>query len=71
MTGHEFIKMCYLLAEPSVDIDETAVPIDCTKHTLKESVWERIVNAYAGDDHNKSVDAAMWCLNSGPQLVAD
>lgn len=71
MTAHEFIRACYLNAEPSVDLDKTNEPVDCTKHTLKESLWNKIVNEYAGDDHNKLTDAAMWCLCSGPQLVAD
>lgn len=71
MTAKEFIRACYLNAEPSVDVeDESVKKIDCTKHTLKESVYENLVNEYAGDDHNKRVDCAMWCLCSGPQLVA-
>ena len=38
MTAHEFIRACYLNAEPSVDLDKTNEPVDCTKHTLKESL---------------------------------
>lgn len=70
MTAHEFIRACYLNAEPSVDLDSVNEPVDCRNHTLKESVWERLVKEFAGDDYNRSVDAAMWCLCSGPQLVA-
>lgn len=70
MTAHEFIRACYLNAEPSVDLDTVNDPVDCRKHTLKESVWQNLVDEYAGDNYGKRVDAAMWCLNSGPQLVA-
>lgn len=71
MDAKEFIRLCYLLSEPSVDLDKTTEKVDCSKHTLKCSVWDAILRAYAGDDKAKRTDAAMWCVCSGPQLVED
>ncbi len=67
-----FIREIYLNATPSVDLalitEEKSV--DCTKHTIPCSVYDRIVAEYAETEDDKMA-AFMFMLQSGPQLVRD
>jgi len=44
----QFIHDCYLLAEPSVDLDKVTAdnPIDCCKHTLRTVIYDYLINNY-------------------------
>ena len=67
-----FIREVYLRSEPSVDLQ--LVPdgeqVDCTKHTIKMSVYDKICEEYCESEDDK-FGANMFMLNSGPQLIED
>lgn len=65
-----FVREVYLRSEPSVDLD--LVPdgeqVDCTKHTLKMSVYDKLLEEFCEKDGDRT-DANLFMLRSGPQLV--
>ena len=72
-----FIRECYLRSEPSVDLNEVTSdnPIDCCKHRLAETEYEKILQEYGVTDergnaieHDWLCGCNMWMLQSGPQL---
>lgn len=67
MDARGFIRAVYKAATPSVDFD-AAKSIDCCKHTILMSVYERILDEYTQNDDEK-IDCNLWMLNQGPQLV--
>ncbi len=78
--GNDFIREVYLNATPSVDLRDvsSATPIDCCQYTIHISVYERIEGEFDllergdGDDGRRAevrLDANLWLLNCGPQLV--
>lgn len=68
----QFIHDCYLLAEPSVDLDEVTTdnPIDCCKHTLLCSVYDSLLEEYC-ENNDEQFACNMWLLQSGTQLKED
>lgn len=65
-----FVREVYLRSEPSVDLD--LVPdgeqVDCTKHTLKMSVYDKLLEEFCEKDGDRTA-ANLFMLRSGPQLV--
>lgn len=68
---NKFMRDIYLAAEPSVDIDalKEGEQIDCRKHSLKLSEYERILAEFAENNLDKIMFGNMWMLNSGPRLT--
>ena len=78
--GHAFMRECYLRSTPSVDLDEVTSenPIDCCKHRLSQSDYEKILQEFGitnehGEtlEHDRLVGCNMWMLGSGPSLYKD
>lgn len=67
MDARGFIRAVYKAATPSVDFDAVE-SIDCRKHTILESVYERILDEYTQNDDEK-FNCNMWLLHQGPLLV--
>ena len=67
-----FIREVYLRSTPSVDL--RLVPdgeqVDCCKHTIPMSVYDELLAEYC-ENSNEKMQANMWMLMSGPQLVED
>ena len=65
-----FIREVYLRSEPSVDLDLVTEPksVDCTKHTIKMSVYNALIDEFCESEKERGY-AAMFMLMSGPQLV--
>ena len=67
-----FVREVYLRSTPSVDLD--LVPdgeqVDCTKHTILMSVYERLLDEYCETEEDR-MSANAFMLSSGPQLVRD
>lgn len=73
------MREVYLNAVPSVDLNEVSAdaPIDCRKHTIPESVYERIVSEFDLMDRGDGNDGlraetrlsmGLWLLNGGPRI---
>ena len=65
-----FVREIYLRSTPSVDLDLVTEQVDCTKHTIPMSVYDAIVEEYSETKDDKFA-AAMFMLQSGPQLIED
>lgn len=65
-----FVREVYLRSTPSVDLDLVTEQVDCTKHTIPMSVYEELLAEYCENDEER-VQANMFMLMSGPQLVED
>ena len=67
-----FIREVYLRSVPSVDIDllNEGEKVDCTKHTIKFSVYDALIAEYCETPDDKMA-CNMFMLQSGPQLVED
>ena len=67
-----FIREVYLRSTPSVDLD--LVPdgekVDCTKHTIKCSEYDKLLAEYC-ENSNEKMACNMFMLQSGPQLIED
>ena len=65
-----FIREVYLRSEPSVDLDQVpdGEQVDCTEHTIKVSVYDKLLDEFCESDKDRS-SAAMFMIMSGPQLV--
>lgn len=67
-----FVREVYLRSTPSVDLD--LIPegerVDCTKHTLKTSVYDQLLAEYC-ENKDERFACNMFMLQSGPQLVED
>ena len=65
-----FVREVYLRSTPSVDLD--LVPdgeqVDCTKHTIKMSVYDSILEEYK-EKEGDVIAAAFFMLGNGPQLI--
>ena len=70
ISGKEFVREVYLRSIPSVDLD--LVPdgeqVDCSKHTIKMSVYDELLAKYC-ENADEKFSANMFMLMSGPQLV--
>lgn len=68
----DFIHDCYLLAEPSVDLDKVTTdnPVDCCKYTLRTVIYDYLVDHYCENEDDKYA-CNIWMLQSGPQLKED
>lgn len=68
-----FIRELYLRSEPSVDID--LVPegeqVDCSKHTLKRSVYDKLLEEFCENSDDDRMQAQLMLIMMGPQLVDD
>lgn len=53
---------------PSVDLETVVGQVDCCKHTILMSVYERIQSEFCESDDDRFA-ANMFILMSGPQLV--
>lgn len=73
MTFGDFVRECYLQSTPSIDLKEVKEGefVKSWEHKLAASVYEKLVTEFAGDDKDKIIACALWCLNSGPSLVND
>jgi hypothetical protein len=67
-----FVREVYLRSTPSVDLDlvTEAKSVDCTKHTIKMSVYDELLAEYC-ENKEERMSANMFMLMSGPQLVVD
>lgn len=67
-----FIREVYLRSVPSVDLD--LVPegekVDCSKHTLKMSEYDKLLNEYC-ENTDERFACNMFMVQSGPQLIED
>ena len=65
-----FIREVYLRSTPSVDLDLVTEQVDCTKHTIKCSVYDQLLDEYC-ENKDERFACNMFMLQSGPQLVED
>lgn len=65
-----FIREVYLRSTPSVDLELVTEKVDCTKHTIKVSVYDELLAEYC-ENADERFAANMFMLRSGPQLVDD
>lgn len=67
-----FIREVYLRSTPSVDLDllPDGEKVDCTKHTMKCSVYDELLEEFCETSDEKFA-CNMFMLQSGPQLVED
>ena len=63
-----FVREVYLRSVPSVDLDLVTEQVDCTKHTIKTSVYDELLAEYC-ENSDERFAANMFMLRSGPQLV--
>ena len=71
MDAKNFIRDCYLLSEPSIDLDKVNCgEVDCTKHRLATSTYEMLLEKYTKTDDER-LACNLWCLNQGPALYDD
>lgn len=70
MKKEGIVREIYLRSEPSIDLDlvTEAKSVDCTKHTLKMSVYDAILEEYC-EDQDERTAVNMFMVMSGPQLV--
>ena len=71
-----FMRECYLRSVPSIDLDlitgEGNDKVDCTKHTLKASEYNKILDEFGvSEDEGYLLACNMWMLQSGPHLEND
>ena len=71
-----FMRECYLRSAPSIDLDLVSGKeddkVDCTKHTLKMSDYDKILEEFGViEDEGYLLACNMWMLQSGPQLEND
>lgn len=74
MNFYEFERECYLRSTPSVDLNDATPenPIDCTKHTLLLSKYEKILKEFEVEPNTGEMGYCnMWCLNCGPHIIND
>lgn len=67
-----FVRECYLRSTPSVDLNNVTSdnPIDCCKHTLSVSEYEKILSEFDVQPNTDTYCACnMWLLQSGPNLT--
>lgn len=64
------IREIYLRSVPSVDLDlvEEGKQVDCTKHTIKMSVYDAILDEFCENKEDRFA-CNMFMVQSGPQLV--
>lgn len=65
-----FVREVYLRSVPSVDLELIEGKVDCTKHTIKMSVYDEILQEFC-ENRDERMSANMFMLMSGPQLVED
>ena len=65
-----FVREVYLRSTPSVDLELVTEQVDCTKHTIKMSVYDELLAEYC-ENADERLAASMFMLMSGPQLVED
>lgn len=67
-----FVREIYLRSTPSVDLDLVAEgeKVDCTKHTIKCSVYDELLAEFCQTEEEKFA-CNMFMLQSGPQLIED
>lgn len=63
-----FVREVYLRSTPSVDLELVTEQVDCTKHTIKISVYDELLAEYC-ENADERLAANMFMLRSGPQLV--
>ena len=63
-----FIREVYLRSTPSVDLELVTEKVDCTKHTIKISVYDELLAEYC-ENADERFAANMFMLRSGPQLI--
>lgn len=63
-----FIREVYLRSTPSVDLDLVTEQVDCTKHTLKMSVYDELLAEFC-ENSDERFACNMFMVQSGPQLV--
>lgn len=63
-----FVREVYLRSVPSVDLKTVVGQVDCCKHTILMSVYEKILSEFSETDDDRTA-ANMFMLMSGPQLV--
>lgn len=70
----KFVRECYLRSVPSVDLNNVTSenPVDCCKHKLLESEYEKILKEFNPEDNpDITVGCTIWMIQSGPQLVRE
>lgn len=70
ISGKDFVREVYLRSTPSVDLDLVTEQVDCTKHTIRMSVYDELLAEYC-ENADERFAANMFMLRSGPQLVED
>lgn len=68
ISGKDFVREVYLRSTPSVDLELVTEQVDCTKHTIKISVYDELLAEYC-ENADERLAANMFMLRSGPQLV--
>lgn len=63
-----FVREVYLRSVPSVDLQAIEGKVDCTKHTIRMSVYDKILLEFSETDDDQFA-ANMFMLMNGPQLV--
>ena len=70
----EFKRQCYLRSVPSVDLNDATPenPIDCTKHELLLSEYEKILEEFEVEPNTGVMgDCNMWVACCGPHIIND
>ena len=67
-----FVREVYLRSTPSIDLNLVTEEksVDCTKHTIPMSVYDQLLDEYC-ENSDERMQANMFMLMSGPQLVQD
>lgn len=63
-----FVREVYLRSTPSVDLEIVEGQVDCTKHTIPMSVYDKLLEEFCENDDER-MSANMFMLMSGPQLI--
>ena len=65
-----FVREVYLRSTPSVDLEIVEEEVDCAKHTIPMSVYNKLLEEFCENDDER-MSANMFMLMSGPQLIQD
>ena len=65
-----FVREVYLRSTPSVDLELVTEQVDCTKHTIKCSEYDKLLDEFCESSDERTA-AHFFMLQSGPQLVQD
>lgn len=63
-----FVRELYLRSFPSVDLKKISGQVDCRLHTIKASVYQKLIEEFC-ETQEEVIAANMFMLNSGLKIV--